>query len=108
MLYPSFLFHGTIDYSPPESSVLGFPVQLFPCQPTPLDVCLEVPAPGVGPASVSCALEVSPEGLPGNAGIGFQECVADPSPSSSLDLLVRRLLDRSPPEIIAEQWMLKI
>lgn len=42
---------------------------------------------------------VPSKGLPGVAGIEFPECVTDPSPFSSLDLLFHKLLAHSLPEI---------
>lgn len=77
--------HRLLSHSPPESSVLGLPLQLFPCQPALLDACLKIHAPGVlGTITLSCFLGVPFKGLPDDAGLCVQECVADPSPSSSL------------------------
>lgn len=79
-----------VDHSP-QSLVLGFPLQLFPCQPALLDV----PASGVW-----SALGVLSKGLAGGAGFRFSECEADPSTSCFLDLLFHRLLGCSLSEII--------
>lgn len=72
-----------------------------PCHPTLLDVCLQVPLPGVlGPDSLSCDLGFPSKGLPGGAYIWFSECVASPYPSSTLDHFFHWLLAHYLPEII--------
>lgn len=98
------LFHGAqaVDQTSSESSVLGFPFQLFQCYPALLDVCLEITASGVLElASLSWFLGAPSKGMPGDAGIGFPVHVADPSPSTSLDVLFHRLLAHFLPDIIA-------